>query len=74
MLQSLAMVVGVPPLVHWLQVFRAAPGNSGEDDGGDLGGDVSKRSPATSLVLGAGKISRDAGFVCCLGLFLFALL
>lgn len=54
LLQNLAMVTGVPPLVRWLQRFRFDPQQPGADLE-SLPGKTSA-SPSASLVLGAGTL------------------
>lgn len=55
LLQNLAMVTGVPPLVRWLQRFRFDPQQPGADAEADAGGVAP--STSTSLVLGAGTLT-----------------
>jgi hypothetical protein len=54
LLQNMAMVTGVPPLIRWLQRFRFDPQQPGADM--DSLPSHSAASTTASLVLGAGTL------------------
>jgi hypothetical protein len=58
LLQNMAMVTGVPPLIRWLQRFRFDPQQPGADM--DSLPSHSAASTTASLVLGAGTCFRQA--------------
>jgi hypothetical protein len=65
LLQNMAMVTGVPPLIRWLQRFRFDPQQPGADM--DSLPSHSAASTTASLVLGAGMCC----FACCVWVELY---
>jgi hypothetical protein len=56
LLQNMAMVTGVAPLIHWLQRFRYDAQQAAAEEENPPGS--ARAGPNTSLVLGAGKYAQ----------------